>query len=664
MALHQRVHGASAGSRTTPGESRTMGTGHPRVLLVILALFTLAGAVPPVAPRAPSSDVAVGVGGAGGAELAELAEREVAANGTNSALSANEGGDRHTTGTIREALGGGVVEVDMGSGHAGPTGPPERLRTGGSRCSKPQECIRVDQCPPRDSGVLFECAAGRVCCVPATSHGPPPVSSPASNGAPHLVEVPQQQQPQQQPPRNPAQHPATQQPAQHPAPHPAQHPAPQPTRQPAPHPAQHPAPQSAQHPAPQPAQHLAPHPTPQPAYQSTQQPRPQPSYQESPKPRPGIQVTPQQTSTSPQQPQRPQVTPQQPVDPQPPHTYHQPPNVTTHQSEHQQEAPRPQPPKFTIHLEPQTQRVPSKTSPAPPTPASALPDAPHSPAEGAKTPDPAPSDLLPGTNTCGKVGTENRIINGKIASIGQFPWMALLGYRSSANVTFLCGGTLINDRYVLTAAHCIRSQNRPVVVRLGEFNLTEPVDCDHNKVCAPPPLDIAVEGIVSHAEFNIRNIKHDIALVRLSRSVIEYTDFVRPICLPVGLNVTDDKKFKIAGWGKTDFRDAGGSPVLQFTDVNGVGHEECNELQPPELQPLDPGQLCAGGDKGKDACKGDSGGPLMVTLVNEDLGGSTVTYQIGVVSYGPDSPCGTAPLPSIYTRVSAYVPWILDTIRP
>ena len=107
--------------------------------------------------------------------------------------------------------------------------------------------------------------------------------------------------------------------------------------------------------------------------------------------------------------------------------------------------------------------------------------------------------------------------------------------------------------------------------------------------------------------------------------------------------------------------------MLQFTDVGGVGHAECNELQPPELRPLEPGQLCAGGDKGQDACKGDSGGPLMVTLVTNpppDVPPSHVTYQIGVVSYGPDSPCGTAPLPSIYTRVSAYLPWILSTLKP
>ncbi|KAK3932476.1 CLIP domain-containing serine protease 2 [Frankliniella fusca] len=650
MAMYQRERGV----RPVRPATCTRAVAVPWLLL-LAALVTLTGAVE---SRTPSPGVVAGVtggvaGGAGGAELAELAEREVAANSSASGLSPDNGGaNRHTAGTIREALGGGVVEAEPGPVTA--PAPPLRVRTGGSRCTEPQQCIRVDQCPPRDSGVLFECAAGRVCCVPAAAAVPLPLPGP---GPPY---VPQQQQTVQQPS----------------APHPGQQAAQQ-------QPDQYPGQQAAQHPARHPvhaAQPAVQHPVQQPAEQQLQ-PRPQPDRQEGPKPHPAPELTAGQQQLHPQRPQappqhpaashtiRPEVTASSTVDNRPHHSSSDP---QTQQQHQQQETPRPQPPKFTIHLEPQTQRVPTRTPPPParpasnPAPTASLPPQPTArPAEstGAGAPD-----LLPTTTTCGKVGTENRIINGKIASIGQFPWMALLGYRSRANVTFLCGGTLINERYVLTAAHCIRSQNRPVVVRLGEFNLTEPVDCDFNKVCAPPAEDIAIEDIISHPNFNIRNIKHDIALIRLSRSVAEYTDFVRPICLPVGLNVTDDKKFKIAGWGKTDFRDAGGSPVLQFTDVGGVGHEECNELQPPELQPLDPGQLCAGGDKGKDACKGDSGGPLMVTLVNDSedpgLGGSTVTYQVGVVSYGPDSPCGTAPLPSIYTRVSTYVPWILDVLRP
>lgn len=69
-------------------------------------------------------------------------------------------------------------------------------------------------------------------------------------------------------------------------------------------------------------------------------------------------------------------------------------------------------------------------------------------------------------------------------------------------------------------------------------------------------------------------------------------------------------------------------------------------------------QLCAGGLSGQDSCKGDSGGPLMgqVNVYNNWM-------ALGVVSYGP-SPCGTSGWPGVYTRVTAYIDWILSTIRP
>lgn len=69
-------------------------------------------------------------------------------------------------------------------------------------------------------------------------------------------------------------------------------------------------------------------------------------------------------------------------------------------------------------------------------------------------------------------------------------------------------------------------------------------------------------------------------------------------------------------------------------------------------------QLCAGGNEGEDSCRGDSGGPLMALEL-----GNTNWYAVGVVSYGP-SPCGTPGWPGVYTRVGAYVDWILSKLQP
>lgn len=71
-------------------------------------------------------------------------------------------------------------------------------------------------------------------------------------------------------------------------------------------------------------------------------------------------------------------------------------------------------------------------------------------------------------------------------------------------------------------------------------------------------------------------------------------------------------------------------------------------------------QLCAGGVRGQDSCRGDSGGPLMKTIT---VNGSMNYYVLGVVSFGP-SPCGMEGWPGVYTRVTKYVPWIISKLKP
>lgn len=70
--------------------------------------------------------------------------------------------------------------------------------------------------------------------------------------------------------------------------------------------------------------------------------------------------------------------------------------------------------------------------------------------------------------------------------------------------------------------------------------------------------------------------------------------------------------------------------------------------------------MCAGGLKGQDSCRGDSGGPLMGVL---SVDRSQNYYALGVVSFGP-SPCGLQGWPGIYTRITKYMPWIISKLRP
>ncbi|CAH1983372.1 unnamed protein product [Acanthoscelides obtectus] len=129
--------------------------------------------------------------------------------------------------------------------------------------------------------------------------------------------------------------------------------------------------------------------------------------------------------------------------------------------------------------------------------------------------------LLPSIDGCGETRFKRRIIGGEIAALGQFPWMARLGYKQKRNreLKFNCGGALVNRNTVVTAAHCITGKNKKElkIVRLGENNALKPIDCEGN-VCAPTPQDYRPMKIIAHANFGSRTYRNDIGLIRLKRN--------------------------------------------------------------------------------------------------------------------------------------------------
>jgi len=171
-------------------------------------------------------------------------------------------------------------------------------------------------------------------------------------------------------------------------------------------------------------------------------------------------------------------------------------------------------------------------------------------------------NVLPGRGSCGVAPFGQKVYGGRSTALDEFPWMALLEY-SKPNVntrSISCGGVLINQRYVLTAAHCLvgeieRKIGQLVNVRLGEYDITTTTDCTGTGICADPVLNIGVEETIPHPSFNDKNANksNDIGLVRLSEDV-SYSQYVAPICLPSTLGASRSApttSLQVAGWGRT-----------------------------------------------------------------------------------------------------------------
>ncbi|XP_053661246.1 CLIP domain-containing serine protease B8-like [Anopheles marshallii] len=274
-------------------------------------------------------------------------------------------------------------------------------------------------------------------------------------------------------------------------------------------------------------------------------------------------------------------------------------------------------------------------------------------------------------DSCGIQSYVAKIRGGQLAEIDEFPWMAMLLYeRDSSGLTQGCGGALISRTYVITAAHCVTGKNfqqtkgRLKYIRLREYNIHTNPDCVYEnklKDCSEDVIELPPQAIIPYPEYDSEssNQQHDIALIRIQETP-PFTDFLRSICLPeqnFEVGATQGKKLSVSGWGRTDiFKDNLGtdvlSPIKLKLSLPYVDRDVCKKTFLPWSFSLGPGQMCAGGERAKDTCAGDSGSPLMSYDMVRGI-----WYITGIVSLGVRG-CGVEGLPGVYTNVHYYLPWI------
>ncbi|XP_037809742.1 collagenase-like [Lucilia sericata] len=243
------------------------------------------------------------------------------------------------------------------------------------------------------------------------------------------------------------------------------------------------------------------------------------------------------------------------------------------------------------------------------------------------------------------VQTSNqRIISGSKAAIGQFPWHVLI--KLPANNGVWSGGSIISENWVLVAAHCISNQAELLLI----FGT---IDRDHYE----NGINMTCSKFLMHPEYDKVNINNDIGLIELP-SPLTFTINIQAIDLVTAAEASAANDFVgaetiISGFGKVNNFIGSESNTLLWAQLEVISNSRCLELyNNPKL--IVNSTLCAIGwnDTNKSPCHGDSGGPLIWKNKSNKF------VQIGIDSFVAQSIGCASKFPAGFTRVSSFLGYI------
>jgi len=268
---------------------------------------------------------------------------------------------------------------------------------------------------------------------------------------------------------------------------------------------------------------------------------------------------------------------------------------------------------------------------------------------------------------CGLAKRSNllQIVGGVETEVNEYPWQAFLDItfekQFAGSTTFRCGGSVISDQWILTAAHCFNENGnlkdlRAIQVTLGDHDLITQFETESLT------LDVSVDNVYIYPEYENNNgvQNNDYALIKLDLTIdwARYPN-IRPICIPSMFTTNYDEAIA-TGWGYTVPGVQSFPERLQEVTVKVIPNERCNVIYEGIITD---NMICAGNQgASRDACSGDSGGPLIATKSGNSGVDPGQNYELyGISSFGPG--CGIVGRPGVYSRVSGAIPWISTITR-